>query len=384
MRVCMFTETALPKVGGQEVVVDALSRALSARGHQITVLAQRPRWRYKVDDARYPYPVFRHPRFWSTHRFVDFYRRYLVQHYRRHPFDVLHCHSVYPTGYLSSLVREQLGVPVVITSHGGDVYAGNARLRKRGLPERFSQSLRAADALVAISRFNAAEFDKLDARHAPTIQIPNGVDLAPFAIRPPRPAQLDARVEAGKYVLFLGRLSRRKGVDLLIEAMAQLAAKHPGLILVVAGDGDEREELEAVVRERGLARQIVFTGTVRGEAKTWLLQNALTLVVASRGWEAFGLVVVEAYAAGRPAIVTDLPGLADLIEPEQTGLVVPAESSGALAGAIDRLVSDPALADRWGVRAAALAQQYSWAHVAQWHEALYGELLAKHRQRAAA
>ena len=75
MRICFYTETALPKLGGQELVVDALARQFLALGHDITVLTQQPRWRYRPDDASLPYPVVRHPRFFSTHRYdsmVDF------------------------------------------------------------------------------------------------------------------------------------------------------------------------------------------------------------------------------------------------------------------------------------------------------------------------
>jgi glycosyltransferase involved in cell wall biosynthesis len=384
MRICLYTETALPKLGGQELVVDALARNLLELGHQPVVLAQRPRGHWRVDDSHLPYPVVRHPRFWSTHRFVAWYRHWLLRLHRRQGFDVLHCHSVYPCGYLAALSREQLGTPVVITSHGGDVHAGNARLRKHGLPERFALALRSADALVAISRFTANAFQALSPQLPPIAMIPNGVDLAPFAQRPERPPNLSPRIRAGEYLFFLGRLHRRKGIDVLLDAVAILRQRHPQVQLVVAGDGDERPSLEAQVERLGLSEHVVFVGSVRGETKTWLLQNSRCQVVASREWESFGLVVIEAFAAGRPAVVSDLPGMSDLITPEQTGSIVPRENAPALAAALAPLLADSALADRWGQTARAAVAQYDWRTVTQRHVELFESLLAASCRQLAA
>src|SRR5688500_5401038 len=98
--------------------------------------------------------------------------------HRSFPFDILHCHSVYPAGYLAALVRARLDVPVVITSHGGDVAENNRLLRKPGLPERHVLALRRADVLVSISSFTRAGYERL-AQGVAIHDIPNGVDTAP-------------------------------------------------------------------------------------------------------------------------------------------------------------------------------------------------------------
>ena len=381
MRICLYTETALPKLGGQELVVDALARNLLELGHEPIVLAQRPRGRWRVDDRQLPYPVVRHPRFWSTHRFVAWYRHWLLRLQRRRPFDVLHCHSVYPCGYLAALCREQLNVPVVITSHGGDVHAGNARLKKHGLPTRFALALRSADGLVAISRFTADAFRALSPQLPPIAMIPNGVDLTPFRQHPPRPASLGPRIRAGEYLFFLGRLHRRKGIDVLLAAVATLKQQHPQVQLVVAGAGDELPALTAQAEQLALTENVEFVGAVSGDVKTWLLQNARCQVVASRQWESFGLVVIEAFAAGRPVVVSDLPGMADLITPSVTGAVAPPEDVAALAAALAPLVADRQLADRWGQAAQATVAQYSWRTVTERHVELFDSLLAARSQR---
>jgi glycosyltransferase involved in cell wall biosynthesis len=371
MRICFYTETALPKVGGQELVVDALAREFLALGHQPTVLAPRQKGT-RPADHEFPYPVIRHPRFISTRRLVNWYRHFLIRANDRQRFDVIHCHSVYPCGYLAGLARDRLATPIVVTSHGGDVREGNRRLMKRGLPQRHTLGVQMADATIAISRFTRDGFLRLYPQATNIIDIPNGVHLAPFAVQASRPSDLDPAIQSEEYLFFLGRLARRKGVDVLLDALAQMRERK--IKLVIGGDGAERPALEEQSQKLGLTDRVLFVGAVAGAKKTWLLQNARSLVMPSREWEAFPLVLLEAYAAGRPVVATAIPGLIDLIQPDRTGLMVPPESAAELATALDRIVADRALARRYGAEAARLAPQYSWRTIAERHIALYREL----------
>jgi glycogen(starch) synthase len=113
------------------------------------------------------------------------------------------------------------------------------------------------------------------------------------------------------------------------------------------------------------------------------LQNALFAAVPSRSWEAFGLVVVESYAAGLPVIATRMAGLEDLIQPHETGLLVAPESPHELAAAMRRLFQDPPAARRMGAQARRFAQGFDWRIVAKRHLALYEELLEARHRRAA-
>ena len=166
----------------------------------------------------------RHPRFYSTRYLVDWYRWWLLRLYRSHRFDVLHCHSLYPPGYLAALARPYLPVPVVITSHGSDVFTGNRHLARPVLRQRHVQALALADALVAISRFTENDYRLLCPQVRRVVTIPNGVHLEPFATRASRPEGLVPAIQAGKYVLFLGRLKWRKGVDVLLETLPPLCS----------------------------------------------------------------------------------------------------------------------------------------------------------------
>ena len=122
---------------------------------------------------------------------------------------MIHCHDVYPTGYVAT--GAGTGLPVVITSHGGDVRPGNRLLAKPVVRDRIAATLAAADALVTIGRFTTDGFLAAGAPPDRLVAIPNGVDTAAVSATADRPADLPAAVVPGRYVLFLGRLAHRKG-----------------------------------------------------------------------------------------------------------------------------------------------------------------------------
>src|SRR6185437_11475590 len=130
----------------------------------------------------------------------------------------------------------------------------------------------------------------------------------------------DPAIREGSYALYLGRLARRKGVDVLLKALTELPAE-PGVRLVVAGSGDDEAELRALAASHALGDRVRFVGRVDGADKLYLLQNAIATVMPSRVWEAFPLVVLESFAAGRAVIGTRVPGIADLVENDKTGIL---------------------------------------------------------------
>jgi glycosyltransferase involved in cell wall biosynthesis len=378
MRICLYSSTALPKRGGQEYVVDALARQFSTLGHQVVVLAPRPRRRLPPVDGTLGYPVVRHPPFYSTRYFVGWYQRYVRQLFRARPFDVLHVHGIYRTGYIGALAKSALGCPLILTSHGDDAFQKNRHLCRPLLAARYRLAVQSADALVAISRMTADGYKALGASPTRIVEIPNGVDAAALATSveaPPHiPADLARQLKERGYVLFLGRLKNRKGVDVLLRALAAVTGS-ASPDLVVAGDGECRPELEALAGELGIRRRVHFAGWIGGADKAWWLGNALCLAVPSRGWESFGLVVLEAYAAGCPVIASNLAGLGDLVKPGETGWRVPPESTEALARAISEAAGDPQRARSMGEAARRVADSYSWRSIAERHLALYEELL---------
>jgi glycosyltransferase involved in cell wall biosynthesis len=383
MKICLYTETALPTIGGQELVVDALAREFTHHGHDVVVLARDPRRPLVANDRRLPYRVVRHRRFVSTWRLIDWYQYALRKVHRKFPFEVLHCHSIYPCGYLGALCRDRLNAALVLTSHGGDIKEGSTRISKPGAPPRFIMALKRADAVVSISHFTTQALRRLEPS-TKIVEIPNGVDLSPFDSPVARPAGLDPRIRAGRYVLFLGRLHLRKGVDILLEAWAGNQAKtDSSMMLAIAGEGGERDALTNQARQLGILASVSFLGPVTGASKIWLLQNARCVCLPSRDWEAFPLVTMEAFAAGKPMIGTRIRGLEDLIIPGRTGWLVAPESPAELAAALDEMWVEDRTLLNYGANARRTALDHGWPSIAARHLALYQTIRSRPNAKAA-
>ncbi|MFZ5831080.1 MAG: glycosyltransferase family 4 protein [Planctomycetota bacterium] len=398
MRILLYTETALPRVGGQELVVDALARSFVAAGHTVQVLAPWSRFSHGLDPAAMPYEVAWHPRFVSTRHFVSQYANWLSLAQRRGQFDVVHCHSTYPNGYVASCCQALSALPMLVTSHGQDVGPGSLAERKPRLVPRYGAALRRADGWIAIGRFTEEKYLELARRsaegrsdplanpflvNAKIRRLPNGVFCEECTRPAARPKEVPAALRPHGYLLFLGRLVERKGVDILLRALALLHAKHR-LPLAIAGEGPARAELQSLASALGIASGVHFVGRVAGEAKRWLLQHSLFTVLPSRGWEAFPLVVLESCAAGRPVLATRIPCLDDAVQPGQNGWLVEPELPAALASELRGLLSNREGVEQMACRARAWCAPFDWRHIAERHLELYEELLARRWRSAAA
>lgn len=180
-----------------------------------------------------------------------------------------------------------------------------------------------------------------------------GVDVQHFS-----PDSGVPRVQPPRFV-YIGRLKRYKGVEYLIEALAQARAERPDLTLDIAGAGDDRPRLEALVAARGLGPSVRFLGFVDDATRLRLLREAVANVFPSpkEGW---GITVMEAAACGTPSLASDAPGLRDSVRQDVTGLLVPHGNVPRLAAEMLRLAGEPALVNRLGSAARLWAEQNSW------------------------
>jgi glycosyltransferase involved in cell wall biosynthesis len=375
MQICLYTSTALPLVGGQEMVVDSLAREFLRAGHRVVVLAPRPTRHAQLGDEDLPYPVIRHPRFISKRYLVGAYCWWLLRAQARWQFDVIHCHGLYQPGYVAALSKNRIGVPLVVTSHGEDAPTSSHRLKHPKVRQRHIYALRRADSLVSISRFTRAGFEELcpDSR-VRIVDIPNGVHLDRLTAPVTRPSDLDSAIAPGQYALFLGRLSHRKGIDVLLHALRQVP-RNGRVQLVVAGDGDQRQFLESLAVHLDLDRCVRFVGTVAAERKTYLIRNSKFMVTPTRTWEGLPLTVLEGFAAGRFQVATAVPGIVDLVRHGETGLLAPPESPEGLAVALRQAFDDTEGAARMGRQARTVAEEHCWKSVSENHLRLYSRLI---------
>ncbi|MES2307135.1 MAG: glycosyltransferase family 4 protein [Gemmatimonadota bacterium] len=175
--------------------------------------------------------------------------------------------------------------------------------------------------------------------------------------------------------VYLGRLKRYKGVEVLIEALAIARRERPDLTVDIAGNGDDRPRLEALARARGVAESVRFRGFVDEATKLELLRRSVANVFPSpkEGW---GITVMEAAACGTPSLASDSPGLRDSVRDGITGVLVPHGNAAALAQGMLRLAGDPVLVERLGQAARAHALTLSWAAAADQVEAHLQDLVA--------
>jgi glycosyltransferase involved in cell wall biosynthesis len=199
-------------------------------------------------------------------------------------------------------------------------------------------------------------------------------------LRQPVPAEfsLGAGIGIGTQVItFLGRISAKKGVPLLIEAFRRIAPAFPQAQLVIAGPDDEDlgRDLRSSIATAGLVDRVTFLGVVTGIEKRALLQRSDVFVLASAA-ESFGIAVVEAMAVGCPVVVSPEVAIEDVVRRTGAGLVVDRDPS-AIANAIAAILSDSGRAEAMG-RAGrrTVDQQFSWPVVATQMEAMYDAVVS--------
>jgi colanic acid/amylovoran biosynthesis glycosyltransferase len=160
-------------------------------------------------------------------------------------------------------------------------------------------------------------------------------------IEPDRFPDPQAAPTGGPHLVAIGRLSEQKGFSVLVEAIALAAPRHPGLRLVLVGDGPLRPALETAIVKNGLGGVISLAGWQDEAGVRAALAQAQALILPSFA-EGLPVVVMEAMAAGRPVIATAIAGVPELVEQGKNGWLVPAGDPAALAAAIDEMAATPA------------------------------------------
>lgn len=289
--------------------------------------------------------------------------------------DVLHLHSVFsfPTT-VSARLAQRRGVPYLVAPRGAlvpELVDKKSALVKRAWLRVFERdTLRRAARLHVTSRAEYEDADRLGLELPPAALVPNGVVAPPMDTTEPTPA-LRLVVGSAPFVLYLGRVSWKKGLDRLLRAL-----RGNSLRLCIAGNDEEGllPSLEALARELGVVERVAFVGHVEGSDKWWLLRSARVLALTSYN-ENFGNAVVEALAQGRPVVVSREVGAAEHVLAAQAGFVVDADGP-ELAERLSLLVRDAPLADALGRRGADYVRaRLTWSGAASAMTEVYREVI---------
>jgi glycosyltransferase involved in cell wall biosynthesis len=292
-------------------------------------------------------------------------------------FDVIHLHSVFlwPTSVAAQAARKQ-GVPYVLSPRGmlvADLIRRRSSLAKRSWIALFERSnIEKAAAIHLTSEIEASEFRALGFRCTRSAIVANGIELPANELLGNEPGATSANGTGRPYVLFLGRLNWKKGIDRLIPAMAQV--RNADLLLAGNDEENYRPELEALARRCGVFDQVRFLGPVDDERKWSLLSSAQILALPSYS-ENFGNVVLEAMAARCPVIVTPEVGIAGVVREARCGIVTEGDPE-KLGLEIKRLLADAELCEKMGRAGRHVVEaKYAWRGIAQQMLDLYNDIL---------
>ncbi|MGA3056502.1 MAG: glycosyltransferase [Candidatus Limnocylindrales bacterium] len=392
MRILHVTAWLAPRYGGPAAFLPKACAAVCALGHDVEIVAtdadgpgvvDAPTGR-RVDWAGAA--VTFHPRSWPRRFLVSWpLLRDLWQRSSR--FDVVHIHYLYRFHTIAAvLAARHAGVPYVIQAHGSlDPWHRRRRRRTKSLYHALIEDshLRGAAAIICTTDQEARAIRGLGYAGS-TWVIPIGIDAEDLR----RPASADAFLaHAGveprtRVVTFLGRISEKKGLPLLVEAFRDTASQFPSARLLVAGPDDESigRRLGGRIEELGLSGRVSFLGSVEGDEKRALLQRSDVFVLPSAD-ESFGIAVAEAMAVGCPVVVSPYVALQDVVASTGAGIVAE-RTSASIATAVNAILQDRPKAD--GMAAAGkrvVGDKYSWPRVAAELERMYASVRATSARR---
>lgn len=351
MRILHLAKHYWPHSGGMERVVQDLAEGAAALGHEVQVVAYETGGGRR-DGRRQRSQV---TRVWSLGSVgaQEIAPGYLKAAWRR--ADIVHLHHPHPLADFVALARFRR-TPLVITQHA------DTRGRIPGFLAR--AALRRAGAILVPSRAHVALCSELVGYEGKVEVIPFGVDIERWITVPEPPAAAPPKA------LFIGRLVRYKGVDILLRALERV----PDLQLDIVGSGPEGPRLKTLARALAITDRIRWFGEYPDEDLPRRMAEAHFLVLPSvTVEEMFGLVVIEAMAASRPVVTTALPsGVREVNAAGETGLEVPLRDVDALAAALDTLAHEPDLRTRMGEAGRLRAERYfSRRRMVQEHLTLY-------------
>jgi rhamnosyl/mannosyltransferase len=390
MHILQIYKDYFPVLGGIENHVRDLSEALAARGHRLTVLVTSLDRRTVIEQPLPRLTVIKAGR--ALHLASTPLSMAMLRIARGLRPDLAHLHFPYPPGDLAAMALPNR-TPLVVTYHS-DIVRQRALLQAyRPLMEL---TLRRAARILPTSPNYLVSSPFLRRHAARCVVTPLGIDAERFAHADPRKvAQVRARYavdhrqttndqsesdaysylafDAMPLVLFVGRLRYYKGLHILLDAMPRVRAK-----LLIGGGGPERERLERQAAQLGIADRVHFLGDIPDDELPVLFRSADVFVMpAHLRAEALGLAQIEALASGLPCVSTELgTGTSFANRHGETGLVVPPGDAPALAAALNTLLADSELRQRFGAAGRErVASLFSRAHMVDSIERIYRDVL---------
>lgn len=304
----------------------------------------------------------------------------------KYDVDVVHVHNTTAPGVIAGLVyAKRKRKPLVITHHGDEKFSNWGSIVRRigvyiHVNYLIKQSFSLADIIISSSKYFVEESRYLSKYKDKVKVIPNGIKIEEYSTNIPKEQarrKLNLPTDK-KIILFLSVLTPKKGPHILLKAMEQIVEEVPDAMLLMAGSGPIKSELEKLMQKLRLNDKIEFTGYVEETLKPYYYKAADVFCLPSvLATEVFPLTLLEASASGLPLVVSDLTTFKCIVEDGYNGFFTERGNQKKLAERIIYLLQNDDIRERMGRNARRKSEKYSWESIAKEIEEIYEELSKK-------
>jgi phosphatidylinositol alpha-mannosyltransferase len=357
--------------GGVGEVVKALQEGLSKKGHYVKILTPKPR----DYEGEIPKEIITLGISVKTKAFsgtawqwsVSVDNNEIDEVLEREKFDILHFHEPWMPFWSQQVVQRSNAVNIA-TLHAASFDNMGSKSVKNVVTPYTKPMIKYFDDFTAVSEAATTYFRKLSDR--PVTIIPNGIDLKRYSKRP----STSIRHPKMKTIFYVGRLEDRKGVKFLLRAYNELAAKHKDTQLLIAGTGPDENKLREYVTELKIPR-VTFLGFITDEEKIHQLHRADVFCSPARYGESFGIVLLEAMAAGAPIVAGDNTGYVTTMKGLGAVSLVNPQDTIDFARRLEVLIYVDELRSVWQNWAKNYVKQFDYGRIVDMYEDRYKKAL---------
>lgn len=390
MRILVLSWEYPPKiVGGLARAVADLSEAMAARGHDVCVISGdypqgsssefREGVRVERVNTEHPQPLnFLDSVFYFNYQVIECALKLWSSGWH---WDVVHAHD-WLVGHAAKVLKHGFGCPMIATIHATEWGRNNGLHNdlQRHISDVEWWLTYEAYAVICCSFYMCGELQRIfQVPQDKIMVIPNGVkadkftstvkDLTAFRSKYASPEE--------RIVFFIGRLVYEKGVQVLLDAVPKVLARIPDAKFIVAGAGPNEKELRHRAAAMGAADRVIFVGFVDDQIRNSFYRIANAAVFPSL-YEPFGIVALEAMAAGTPVVVSDIGGFAEIVQHGKNGLTTYVGNSQSLADNIVAILDAPALAKKLRDQAYEdVTTKYQWSRIAEQTEEVFNQVISR-------
>jgi phosphatidylinositol alpha-mannosyltransferase len=374
MRIGITCPYNIFNASGVGEVVLALQQELTKRGHYVKVITPRPRnYEGEVPESIITLGMSVKTKAFSGTAWqwsVSADNNDIDEMLQREKFDIMHFHEPW-IPFLGQQIAQRSEAVNIATLHALAFDNVTSKTIKNVVTPYTKPMIKYFDEFTAVSEAATGYFKTLSDR--PVTIIPNGIDIKRYSKRP----STAVRHPNMKTIFYVGRLEDRKGVKFLLRAYNELSAKHDNIQLLIAGTGPDEKKLREYVNELKIPR-VTFLGFISDEEKIHQLHRADLFCSPARYGESFGIVLLEAMAAGTPIIAGDNAGYVTTMKDTGSISLVNPQDTIDFARRLELMVFNEDIRLVWQKWAKNYVKQYDYKNIVSMYEDLYKKALKKH------